>query len=172
MPETLVTVPASAPDPPSPRAMDGSAASTDSDQQSLQGFQRFGGGVYLPGQCFKLRMVRADDEALVIRIAPVEADEVIPMVAEEGTAVCDGEAEPFLVGDALPGFPFFVGRGDIVAEPAQRHDAKAWHEASLPRPFPPAPRISPALRFFLSREVAESGKRATLQTLRPPPSSP
>jgi hypothetical protein len=74
------------------------------------------------GERRKVGVVGADDDSGVSGVLAVEADEVLPIVREDGTVVFCGKAQDFIIRDAGVGFAGVVSGQDIMPEPTQRFD--------------------------------------------------
>ena len=49
----------------------------------------------------EIRIVSTDDDALVLGILAMEADEILPVVGEDGAAILAGKTQYLIVGTAL-----------------------------------------------------------------------
>lgn len=75
-----------------------SAASIDPYELALEGFQILELSVDSGGKGGEIRIGGADEDAGVIRVVAVKADEVLAVVGEDGTFVCCGKAQNLVIG--------------------------------------------------------------------------
>lgn len=87
---------------------------------------RLNGCVNPSGLTDKVRVERTHDDAGMLRVRAMQANEVLAVESQHGAIVCTGESQHVVVRDGLPSFASFLNGQHVVPQSAEFLDDRQW----------------------------------------------